>query len=65
MEEYTNAVNGLKAKMEQFMSIAAAAAEGKGSKTKGLEARKLSNEITKDLKNFRVISLNKDKAATK
>jgi len=62
---YTEAVTKLEAEMKEFVVEATAGADGHGSKTSAMKARKLSGVITKSLKDFRKISIENDRAKTK
>ncbi len=61
-EQYRTFIEKLKGDLESFTVLAEAGAAGHGSKTKALEARKASNQIAKDLKDFRKLSLDNDRA---
>jgi hypothetical protein len=61
-EEYTKAVETLAEDFVQFFEAAKGGKSGRGSKTKALQARKLSMTITNNLKEFRALSVANDKA---
>jgi len=61
MDSYVSFLNELKGTIESFVGAAEAGTEGRGSKTKALEARKLSMKLTNDLKDFRKVSIENDK----
>jgi len=62
LEEYGAMLESLKESFEAFEEAAAGGKEGRGSKTRALEARKLSMTITNQLKDFRSLSIANDKA---
>ena len=62
LQEYSEMVEKLGKSFEAFKIAADGGKEGRGSKTRALEARKLSMEITNDLKDFRALSIANDKA---
>ncbi|MCK5019527.1 MAG: histone H1 [Candidatus Peribacteraceae bacterium] len=59
--EYEKLVRELLEAMAEFEKEANAGAGGRGSKASGGRARKLSNQITRDLKTFRKLSVEKGK----
>ena len=61
LEQYNEFVSNLKESMDEFSAAAEAGATGRGSKTKALDARKLSMKISNDLKDFRSLSIKNDK----
>ncbi|MCK5018920.1 MAG: histone H1 [Candidatus Peribacteraceae bacterium] len=58
---YTDLVTSLEEIMKSFVEEAKAGDEGRGSKAAGARARKLSSKLTKDLKEFRSLSVAKNK----
>jgi len=60
--EYGSMLEALKESFEAFETAAEGGKEGRGSKTRALEARKLSMQITNQLKDFRALSIANDKA---
>lgn len=61
-ESYAKAVETLVEDFKQFSEAAELGKTGRGSKTRALEARKLSMTITNNLKDFRALSVANDKA---
>lgn len=61
MADYTEVVEKIEGLMTDFVTEAKAGEVGHGSKTSGLKARKLSNSITRELKDFRKASVENDK----
>ncbi len=61
IEGYSETVDNLAGLFESFKENAEGGKEGRGSKTKALQARKLSMEITSTLKDFRALSISNDK----
>ena len=61
LEEYDGMLTEIKETIDKFVDAAVIGREGRGSKTKALEARKLSQKLTKDLKDFRALSIKNDK----
>ena len=61
LQEYDERCEKVKDLFEQFNEMASGGREGRGSKTRALKARKLSMEITNELKNFRSDSIANDK----
>ncbi len=59
---YNESVEGIEKAFVDFVSESKAGAEGRGSKTSALRARKLSNDIARQLKDFRKVSLDNDRA---
>jgi len=59
---YDEMINGLRETFEDFMDEAEKGKEGRGSKTSALKARKLSTKLANDLKDFRALSIQNDKA---
>lgn len=62
MAGYEELVTELQADFASFVESAAAGKEGRGSRKHALNARKLSMEITRKLKDFRTASIENDKA---
>jgi hypothetical protein len=60
--EYDESVESLKESFNSFTEMADGGKDGRGSKTKALQARKLSMAISDQLKNFRALSISNDKA---
>ena len=60
-EKYVATVEALKVDMTAFVDAATAGTEGRGSKAKALEARKISTKIAATLKDFRAVSVQNDK----
>ena len=60
-EAYAKAVAELTEDFTSFSEAAEKGKEGRGSRTKALEARKLSMNITNKLKDFRALSISNDK----
>ena len=60
-DEYAAKTQEIKDLMEQFVEAAEGGQEGRGSKTKSLQARKLSMQITNELKDYRAVSIKNDK----
>ena len=58
---YNETVETLETTVTEFINEAKAGAEGRGSKTSAAKARKLSNQLTRDLKDFRKLSVENDK----
>jgi len=61
MSNYTDQVAKIKSTIEAFTVSADQGESGRGSKTRSLEARKLSMQLTNELKEFRTISITNDK----
>lgn len=61
LQEYQEQLEKIHSTMDAFKEAAEGGKEGRGSKTRALEARKLSMQLTNELKDFRVISINNDK----
>ncbi len=59
--EYDESVEGLKEAFNKFTELAEGGKDGRGSKTKALQARKLSMELGNKLKDFRALSITNDK----
>ncbi len=62
LQEYDEKCEKIQGLFEQFNEMASGGREGRGSKTRALKARKLSMEITNELKDFRSESIANDKA---
>jgi hypothetical protein len=62
VEGYTETISELGGLFESFKENAELGVEGRGSKTKALQARKLSMEITNKLKDFRSLSITNDRS---
>lgn len=62
IEQYGAKVAKLKETIEAFEAAAEGGREGRGCKTRSLEARKLSMTLTEELKEFRAISIQNDKS---
>lgn len=60
--EYDEQVESLKESFDKFVELAEGGKDGRGSKTKALQSRKLSMDIGAKLKDFRVLSISNDKA---
>lgn len=59
--EYDESVESLKESFSLFTELSEAGKDGRGSKTKALQARKLSMDIGAKLKDFRALSISNDK----
>lgn len=62
MANYVELVEKIEGMMTDFVTEAKAGETGHGSKTAALKARKLSNVLAKELKDFRKVSVANDKA---
>jgi len=62
LEEYKPVVESLQTMWDEFKSAAEQGAEGRGSKTSALKARKLSMTLTEALKEFRKTSISNDRS---
>lgn len=62
LPEYDAIMEQVAKTMERFNEAAEGGKEGRGSKTRALEARKLSMQLTNELKDFRALSIANDKA---
>jgi len=60
--EYDESVENLKEAFNSFTELAEGGKDGRGSKTKALQARKLSMLLGNQLKDFRSLSISNDKA---
>ncbi len=60
--EYDESVEDLNKGFEAFTELAEGGKDGRGSKTKALQARKLSMQLGNLLKDFRSLSIQNDKA---
>lgn len=60
--EYDESVEGLKESFNAFLELAEGGKDGRGSKTKALQARKLSMKLGEKLKDFRALSIVNDKS---
>ncbi len=61
LPQYDESAEKIKGLFESFNELAEGGKDGRGSKTKALQARKLSMEITNELKDFRSLSIENDK----
>jgi len=59
--EYDESLEKLVESFTKFAELAELGKEGRGSKTKALQARKLSMEIGNKLKDFRAFSIQNDR----
>ena len=62
LDEYKTFVTELKETSDEFFGACEEGAEGRGSKTKALQARKLSMKMADGLKQFRALSIKNDKS---
>ncbi len=60
--EYDESVEILKEAFNSFAELAEGGKDGRGSKTKALQARKLSMALGNQLKDFRALSIANDKS---
>ena len=60
--EYDESVESLKEAFDAFAELAEGGKDGRGSKTKALQARKLSMQLGNQLKDFRSLSISNDKS---
>lgn len=61
MSEYRTKLEEIYTMIDEFKNEAEQGEDGRGSKGHSLKARKLSNQITKELKEFRRVSIDHDK----
>lgn len=61
LQEYQEQLDKVVSTIEAFKIAAEGGKEGRGSKIRALESRKLSMQITNELKDFRSISISNDK----
>lgn len=62
LPEYDAIVEKLNTTMDEFKEFAEGGKDGRGSKSKALQARKLSMRLTSELKEFRAESIKNDKS---
>ncbi len=60
--EYDESIESLKEAFDAFSELAEGGKDGRGSKTKALQARKLSMQLGNQLKDFRALSITNDKS---
>jgi len=58
---YDESIESLKESFNAFSELAEGGKDGRGSKTKALQARKLSMDLANKLKDFRALSIENDK----
>ena len=61
LPEYDELIENLKESFDLFSELAEKGKDGRGSKTKALQARKLSMKLGNQLKDFRALSISNDK----